>query len=92
MKDRLKKHVSFWREIGSNAFVIDVIQNGYKIPFYSMPERTVCKNNKSALLESEFVSEAISDLLDRGLIQKCINPHLWLIHLLYLYRHRVKRD
>ena len=39
-----------------------------------MPERTVCKNNKSALLESEFVSEAISDLLDSGLIQKCINP------------------
>lgn len=74
VKDRLKKHLSFWREIGSNDFVIDVIQNGYKVPFYSMPEPIVCKNNKSALLESEFVSEAITDLLDRGLIQKCINP------------------
>ena len=59
VKDRLKKHLSFWRDIGSNEFVLDVIQNGYKIPLYSMPDRTFCKNNRSALLEPEFVSEAI---------------------------------
>ena len=74
VKDRLKKHLSFWRDIGSNEFVLDVIQNGYKIPLYSMPDRTFCKNNRSALLEPEFVSEAIKDLLDRGLIRKCDNP------------------
>ena len=33
-----------------------------------------CKNNRSALLEPEFVSEAIKDLLDRGLIRKCDYP------------------
>ena len=73
VKRRLKNHLSFWRSIGSGAFVLDVIENGYKIPLYSMPSRTSCKNNRSALCEPEFVSEVIKDLLDRGLIKKC-NP------------------
>ena len=73
VKGRLKNHLSFWRSIGSSDFVLDIIENGYKIPLYSMPSRTSCKNNRSALCEPEFVSEAIKDLLDRGLIEKC-NP------------------
>ena len=36
-----------------------------------MPPYSVSKNNMSALRETVFVQEAISDLLDRGLIQKC---------------------
>lgn len=71
VKGRLKKHVSFWRSIGSSEYVLDVIENGYKIPLYSMPVKTFCKSYKSALLEPDFVTEAIKDLLDRGLIEKC---------------------
>ena len=76
VKGRLKKHLSFWRSIGSSEFVLDVIEKGYKIPLYSMPDQKICKNNRSALLEPEFVTEAIGDLLDRGLTEKCnkINP------------------
>ena len=67
----LKKHLPFWRSIGSRDFVLDTIEHGYKIPLLSQPCKTYCKNNKSALLEPEFVSEAINDLLDRALIEKC---------------------
>ena len=74
VKGRLKKHLSFWRNIGANAFILDVIENGYKIPLFSNPCRSFCKNNRSALNESIFVSEAIQDLLDRALIKKCTNP------------------
>ena len=48
-------------------FVIDVIENGYKIPFFSLPPSSESKNNKSAMKESSFVSETIQDLLDKGL-------------------------
>jgi hypothetical protein len=48
-----------------------LIELGYKIPFYTVPQRSFVKNNKSALQESEFVCEAINDLLDRALIEKC---------------------
>ena len=74
VKGRLKKHLSFWSEIGTNDFILDVIENGYKIPLYSLRPKTFCNNNKSAISESVFVSEAIEDLLDRCLIEKCINP------------------
>ena len=71
VRGRLKKHLPFWRSIGSSDFVLDTIEHGYKIPLFSQPCKTYCKNNKSALLEPEFVSEAITDLLDRALIEKC---------------------
>ena len=51
MKNRLQKHLSFRRDIGSNEFVLDVIQNGYKIPLYSIADRMFCKTIRSALLE-----------------------------------------
>jgi hypothetical protein len=51
-----------------------VIENGYKIPFYSLPPETFLKNNRSAANEIQFVSEAIQDLLDRSLIKNCSAP------------------
>ena len=68
VKHRLRDHIDFWKSINANDFIIDTIFNGYKIPFYSLPPVSFSKNNKSALLESKFVSEAIRDLLDRGLV------------------------
>ena len=74
VKGRLKKHVSFWRSINAGEYILDIIENGYKIPLLNKPNRIYCKNNRSSLLESEFVSEAIQDLLDRALIEKCSSP------------------
>ena len=62
------QNAKFWKYIGSSDFVIDVIKNGYKIPFFSLPPSSEFKNNRSAKKESSFVSEAIQDLLDKGLI------------------------
>ena len=76
-KGRLKQNVKFWKYIGSSDFVIDVIKNGYKIPFFSLPPSSEFKNNKSAKKQSSFVSEAIQDLLDKGLILECkVRPHI----------------
>lgn len=76
VKGRLKQNFEFWRAIGANEYVLDVIENGYTIPFYSLPPKMVLKNNKSALINAEFVEEAICDLLNRGLAVKCeVLPH-----------------
>ena len=71
VRGRLRENIQFWRDIGTNEFILDTLENGYKIPFYSMPQKSSCKNNKSALLEPDFVEEAITDLLDRNLIEVC---------------------
>lgn len=74
VRGRLRKNLQFWRDIGANSFILDMIEHGYKIPFYSSPEQGFYKNNLSALSEPEFVSEAIQDLLDRSLIEKVCKP------------------
>ena len=71
VKGRLKSHVQFWKDIGSYPFIIDVIENGYKIPLFSTPPSVCLHNNRSAIKHGEFVGQAIHDLLVRGLIVEC---------------------
>ena len=73
VKGRLKASLSFWKDIGANSFIIDIIAHGYKIPFFSTPPSVCLPNNQSALHNSVFVSEAIDELLSKGLITQCSN-------------------
>lgn len=34
---RLKTHIQFWKSIGASPYILNVIDTGYRIPFYSMP-------------------------------------------------------
>ena len=47
--------------------------NDCKIPLYSVPNSVMLKNNQSALKESHFVFQAIKDLFEKGLVEKCIH-------------------
>ena len=49
MKDRLKIRASFWGKIGSPDWVLDVVYNGYRIPFIGTSPSLCLSNNKSAL-------------------------------------------
>ena len=77
---RLKKHVNKWKEMSDNKYIIDVIENGYKIPFKQVPAEAELKNNKSARDNIEFVNKEIQALLTKGVISevkekpKVINP------------------
>ena len=71
VKSRLKNHIQFWIDIQAYDYILDVIQNGYIIPFFTTPPSTVLSNNKSSLRHSAFVLEAIHDLLIKGLIEEC---------------------
>ena len=66
----LKRHIDFWFSIGANVYILDVISNGYKIPFKDIPSSANLKNNRSALDNDEFVKTAINDLLLSGAISE----------------------
>ena len=69
----LKKNIDFWFKINANEHILDVISNGYKIPFKSYPESAFLKNNRSALDNDTFVKESINDLLLSGAISESID-------------------
>ena len=56
-------------KLGALGFILSVVCNGYKIPFVSLPSPKASSNNTSALKESRFVSEAISNLLKNNCIE-----------------------
>ena len=33
MHGRLRKCTGFWREIGASQWVLDILENGYRLPF-----------------------------------------------------------
>ena len=63
VKGRLRVNVEFWESIGASQFILSVIKEGYKIPFYYTPTAVILHNNKSALQNSDFVLSAITKLL-----------------------------
>ena len=63
MKGRLKESVLFWEKIGVGSKVLEIISQGYKIPFFEIPQPSSFKNNKSAPDNSEFVSSSIQELI-----------------------------
>ena len=45
--------------------IIDIIRDGYKIPFYSSPPSVYLSNNMSGLKNANFVDIVLQDLLHR---------------------------
>ena len=56
VKGTLHDHLSFWQGIQANGYVLDVIENGYSIPFIETLPKMFRRNNKSAVLNADFVS------------------------------------
>ena len=67
VKGNLKRHIKFWEEIGASDFILETIRNGYIIPFYESPEQSFNVNNKSARDNLDFVKEAVSELVKKGM-------------------------
>ena len=63
IKGNLKRHIEYWYEIGANNIVLDIINNGYRIPFTCLPFRANLNNNKSDREYNQFVKEAIQKLV-----------------------------
>ena len=78
VKGRLREHVDFWREVvKAPGFIIDCIQNGYKLPLFSESPPNRLSNSASALKYKDFVSQAVAELLRNGCVKKLESaPHV----------------
>ena len=69
----LREHVDFWsNSIRTSDFII--IVEGYRIPFFDLPEYFVISNRCSAFKFKDFVNEAISQLTECGCVKEVLNP------------------
>ena len=62
--------MEFWQSIGTLDFILDVIEEGYKIPFISTPPPKHYSNNASAFREADFVDQVIAELLADNRVEK----------------------
>lgn len=75
----LKRNIDRLRLIGANAFILEVIEKGYKLPIFTAPESVEVNNNKSAEENVEFVSKEVDCLLKKTVFQKLVVNQKWLI-------------
>ena len=77
VKGRLREHIDFWVAIGTNSTILEVIREGYKIPFYSQPERKSFSNNRSALNHTDFVGKELESFLESGrIVETPVKPYV----------------
>ena len=70
VRGRLKLCIPFWRSLGTSQFILNVISQGYKIPFFEIPTPFFKANNASALSNRSFVSKAVNELLHTNLVEE----------------------
>ena len=70
VRGRLAKCISEWEGINALGFILEVIREGYKIPFVYLPPPKYSDNNLSAIKEKDFVSEAVLVLLKMNCIEE----------------------
>ena len=70
VRGRLNKFIEFWRSLEVSQFILNVISQGYKIPFFQLPTPFAKANNASARANRHFVSQAVNDLLSLDLVEE----------------------
>ena len=69
VKGKLKQNQSFWKNtIKADDTVLNIIQEGYRMPLLETPDTARFSNNKSAISNSKFVGNSIKEMLATGTI------------------------
>jgi hypothetical protein len=80
VKGSLKRHAAWWHRNVCNSYVLNIIDEGYKLPFVQIPNADVIHNNKSARDNVSFVTAEINKLVETGIllevssVPKIVNP------------------
>ena len=69
VKGRLKHSIEFLENtLKANAFVIETINDGYKLPLKETAIKTEFGNNVSTIQNSDFVNEALKELIESNCV------------------------
>ena len=81
IKFSLRESILFWEKmLHPSTFVLNILRDGYLLPFTKTPPGFYAENNLSALKHADFVGEAVEKLLSSGFIAElpepayCCNP------------------
>ena len=66
VKGNLRANTEFWKSIGAPYFILLIIENGYKLPFASLPEPVKLRNNKSARFHADMWTKPSMSLFSLG--------------------------
>ena len=71
VQGRLKQRIEFWHEVlQAPPSIIDCIENGYRLPLKFIPPPYSQQNHKSVELFSEFVDDALQNLMSNRCIMR----------------------
>ena len=76
VKGRLRENITFWRSNGASQWLLNVLYEGYCLPFVGFPVKKFFPNHKSASFHAEFGSAEISKLLASGAIVEVLSADL----------------
>ena len=85
-KESLHKNLEHCHHIGANPSVIDAIENGWNISFftcYSYFNNFVLSNNQPALQNEDFVTHTVKKLLKSSRIKKIRTPFCFVKSFYY---------
>ena len=91
VKHRLRENISFWQNIGASRWVLRVLQDGYSLPFISLPQEAFLKNHPSAVEDNVFVSTEISKLLLSGTVVEVKREDLVVCNPLGVVRNSAQK-
>ena len=66
----LKNCISKWEQATNSKYILDVVQNSYKLPLKENPTNVCLRNNKSARENLYFVKSEVQNLVKKGVVSK----------------------
>lgn len=66
--DRIRDCLDFWQKIEAPSVVLNILKQGYFLPFCFLPLPKFFENNKSALSHKDFVEKEIFELFSKNCI------------------------
>ena len=67
---RIKGRHAVYQEVGADPYITRLVEKGYRLEFDDIPPPSYTKNNKSALLKSDFVYKELLRLETLGCIKR----------------------
>ena len=68
----IHNHLSKWKSITSDAFIIDIVKSGLKLHFTDEPAQKICHNILITKAEKQIISDKIRKLLQKEIIYPCM--------------------
>ena len=73
----MRNHIDKWKSIKANQYILNVIDQGYRLPYKTLPVNISLDNNRSSKDNKSFVSDEIDKLLMKGCISRVeLKPHV----------------